>query len=87
MVTVEVMTFEPRNSNPTEAREMLVNTLRWRQSFDIDGVMKEEFDQAIFGNLAKIYGKDKEDRPVTYNIYGGNKDTRIVFGDVQRFVR
>ena len=43
---------------------MLVNTLRWRTSIDIDAVMKEEFPQDIFGNLGHIYGHDKEGRPV-----------------------
>jgi hypothetical protein len=76
-----------RNLNPTAAQEMLVKTLRWRQIFDIDSLMSENFDPAIFGSMAYIYGKDKEGKPVTYNIYGGNQDIKAVFGDVPRFVR
>jgi hypothetical protein len=66
---------------------MLVNTLRWRQEFNIDSLKTETFDPAIFGSLAHIYGKDKEGHPITYNVYGGNKDIKAVFGDVQLFVR
>ena len=53
-----------RNLNPTAAREMLVNTLRWRESFNVEAVMKEEFPEDVFGNMGKIYGLDKEKRPV-----------------------
>ncbi|PPR07228.1 hypothetical protein CVT26_012296 [Gymnopilus dilepis] len=87
-VSVILMKFlRARNLSISEAREMLVNTFRWRTSIDIDAVMKEEFPQDIFGNLGHIYGHDKEGRPVVYNIYGGNQDLKAVFGDVQRFIR
>ena len=55
-----------RNLNTIAAREMLVNTLRWRESFNVDSVLKEEFPEEIFGNMGKIYGLDKEKRPVGY---------------------
>ncbi|TFK51865.1 CRAL/TRIO domain-containing protein [Heliocybe sulcata] len=84
--SVVLMKFlRARNLNVSEAREMLVSTLRWRQSFKLDEVMKEEFDEKLFGKVGNIYGKDKEGRPVVYNIYGGN--TKEVFSDVQRFIR
>ncbi|EPQ56610.1 CRAL/TRIO domain-containing protein [Gloeophyllum trabeum ATCC 11539] len=84
--SVVLMKFlRARNLNVSEAREMLVNTLRWRESFKIEDVMKEEFDDKIFGRVGHIYGKDKEGRPVVYNVYGGN--TKEVFSDVQRFIR
>jgi hypothetical protein len=76
-----------RNLNVSEARTMLVATLRWRAEFGIDALLREEFDPAVFGALARIYGRDKAGRPVTYNVYGGNKDIKAVFGDVPRFVR
>jgi hypothetical protein len=66
---------------------MLSATLAWRAEFGIDALMHEEFDPALFGALAAVYGKDKEGRPVTYNVYGGNADTKAVFADVPRFVR
>ncbi|KAI0369848.1 CRAL/TRIO domain-containing protein [Pilatotrama ljubarskyi] len=76
-----------RELNVAQAAEMLVATLRWRDEFKIDEVVKEEFDQDVFGRLGKVFGKDKEGRPVTYNLYGAVKDMKAVFGDVQRFIR
>jgi len=70
-----------------DARDMLIGTLRWRQSFQIDNIMKEEFPQEVFGNVGHVYGRDKEGRPVIYNLYGGNQDLKAVFGDVPRFIR
>ncbi|KAI6113133.1 CRAL-TRIO domain-containing protein [Pisolithus sp. B1] len=79
-----------RNLNVDEAKAMLVSTLRWRQSFDVEGAMKEQYPEEIFGGLGKIYGKDKQGRPVVgegrYNLYGATKDTGA-FNDVQRFLR
>jgi len=84
--SVVLMKFlRARNLSVSEAREMLVNTLRWRESFKLDEVMEEQFDEKLFGRVGHIYGKDKEGRPVVYNVYGGN--TKDVFSDVQRFIR
>ena len=66
---------------------MLVNTLKWRDEFKIDEVLKEQFDPEVFGKLGRVYGKDREGRPVTYNLYGAVKDMKAVFGDVQKFIR
>ena len=66
---------------------MLVATLRWRDEFKVDELMKEEFPQDIFSKLGYIAGKDKEGRPVVYNLYGAITDMKSVFGDVQRFIR
>ena len=41
----------------------------------------------MFGKLGKVFGKDKDGRPVTYNLYGAVKDMKAVFGDVQKFIR
>ncbi|KAF9461236.1 CRAL-TRIO domain-containing protein [Collybia nuda] len=87
-VSVVLMKFlRARNLSVRDAREMLVSTLRWRQSFGVESAMKEEFPENIFGQVGKIYGRDKGGRPVVYNIYGGNEDLKAVFGDVQRFLR
>ncbi|KIJ61945.1 hypothetical protein HYDPIDRAFT_176719 [Hydnomerulius pinastri MD-312] len=87
-VSVVLMKFlRARNLNPAEAKEMLISTLRWRQSFNVEGAMEEKFPDEVFGKLGKVYGKDKQGRPVTYNLYGANKDLDAVFGDVQRFLR
>lgn len=47
---------------------MLVNTLRWRESFNIEAALKEDFPEEVFGKLGYIYGKDKGGRPVAYEI-------------------
>ncbi|KAK7031400.1 CRAL-TRIO domain-containing protein [Favolaschia claudopus] len=86
--SVVLMKFlRARNLNPTAAEEMFVATLRWRDEFKVDDALKEEFPQDVFGSLGHIYGRDKEGRPVVYNVYGGNSDLDAVFGDVDRFLR
>lgn len=45
---------------------MLVNTLRWRQEFDVEKAVNEEFPADVFGNLGRIYGHDREGRPNTW---------------------
>ncbi|KAF6761489.1 CRAL-TRIO domain-containing protein [Ephemerocybe angulata] len=87
-VSVVLMKFlRARNLNPTAAREMLVNTLRWRESFNIEAALKEEFPEELFGNMGVVFGRDKGNRPVVYNLYGANPNLREVFSDVQRFIR
>ncbi|KAJ7257949.1 CRAL-TRIO domain-containing protein [Mycena haematopus] len=86
--SVVLMKFlRARNLNPTAAAEMFVATLRWRDEFKVDDALKEEFPQDVFGQLGHIFGRDKEGRPVVYNVYGGNQDLDAVFGDVDRFLR
>ncbi|KAF7308982.1 CRAL-TRIO domain-containing protein [Mycena kentingensis (nom. inval.)] len=87
-VSVVLMKFlRARNLNPTAATEMLVETLRWRDEFKVNDACKEEFPEDVFGKLGHIYGRDKQGRPVVYNVYGGNSDLNAVFGDVDRFLR
>ncbi|KAF8558171.1 CRAL/TRIO domain-containing protein [Imleria badia] len=87
-VSVLLMKFlRARNLDVTEAKDMFIATLRWRDAFDVDAAIKEEFPDDVFGKLGKVHGKDKEGHPVTYNLYGANKDLAAVFGDVQRFLR
>ncbi|TFY51001.1 hypothetical protein EVG20_g11217, partial [Dentipellis fragilis] len=76
-----------RNLNVAEAKEMLVSTLRWRDEFNVEAALMEEFPDDVFGNLGFVYGKDKEGRPITYNLYGANGNLKTVFGDVPRFLR
>jgi len=86
--SVVLMKFlRARNLSVTDASDMLVATLHWRDEFNVDAALKEEYPEDVFGNLGHIYGHDKEGRPVVYNIYGGNNDLKVVFSDVQRFVR
>ncbi|KIK78506.1 hypothetical protein PAXRUDRAFT_163858 [Paxillus rubicundulus Ve08.2h10] len=87
-VSVILMKFlRARNLDPTEAKDMFISTLRWRESFNVDAAMNERFPDEVFGNLGKVYGKDKQGHPVIYNLYGATKDLNAVFGDVQRFLR
>ncbi|KAI5895252.1 CRAL/TRIO domain-containing protein [Schizophyllum commune H4-8] len=76
-----------RNLNVDDAAAMLTNTLKWRQEFNIEAALEEKYPEEVFGTLGYISGRDKECRPVVYNVYGGNKDVNAVFGDVQRFLR
>jgi hypothetical protein len=48
---------------------MLTATLRWRDQFKINEVVKEEFPDDVFGKLGYVYGKDKGGRPVTCVLY------------------
>lgn len=54
-----------RNLNVTEAKNMLVATLKWRETFKPEEAVTEEFPADIFGQLGHVYGHDKEGRPVT----------------------
>ncbi|KAI0047854.1 CRAL/TRIO domain-containing protein [Auriscalpium vulgare] len=76
-----------RNLNVNEAKTMMIATLRWRDEFKVEEAMEEQFPEDVFGKLGHVYGKDKEGRPITYNLYGANPDLKAVFGDVQRFIR
>ncbi|KAI0309624.1 CRAL-TRIO domain-containing protein [Amylostereum chailletii] len=76
-----------RDLNVETAKSMMVATLRWREEFGVEAAVKEEFSKDVFGDLGHIYGKDKEGRPVTYNLYGRMADVKTVFGDKQRFMR
>ncbi|KAI0083848.1 CRAL-TRIO domain-containing protein [Irpex rosettiformis] len=69
------------------AVDMLVATLKWRQEFKTDELLSEEFPEDVFGGVGKVFGHDKEGRPVTYNVYGGGLDMKPVFSDVKRFLR
>ena len=71
----------------SDAADMLTATLKWRKEIDIDAIMQEEFDQELFGRLGKVYGKDKDGRPIAWNLYGEVKDMKAVFGDTQKFIR
>ena len=53
-----------RYLNVQEARAMLVKTLRWREHFGVAAAMKEEFPEELFGQLGRLFGRDKGGRPV-----------------------
>jgi len=76
-----------RNLNVEEATKMLTATLKWREEYKAAETADEEFSQDVFGGIGFVAGKDKDGRPITYNVYGGNKDLKAVFGDFDRFMR
>ncbi|GJJ11152.1 hypothetical protein Clacol_005383 [Clathrus columnatus] len=76
-----------RNLDTTGAKDMLIKTLRWRDSFKPEETFNEDFPVEIFGNLGHVSGVDNEGRPVTYNLYGANQDLKAIFGDIPRFLR
>ncbi|KDQ13018.1 hypothetical protein BOTBODRAFT_112040 [Botryobasidium botryosum FD-172 SS1] len=76
-----------RNLNVEEAGKMLTSTLKWREEYKAAETADEEFPQDVFGGIGFVAGRDKEGRPITYNVYGGNKDLKAVFGDFDRFMR
>ncbi|KAK0239032.1 CRAL-TRIO domain-containing protein [Armillaria nabsnona] len=86
-VSVVLMKFlRARNLSINEAHSMLVGTLRWRSEFDVEAAVKEEFPADVFDSLGHVYGKDKQGRPVVYNIYGAT-NVKAAFSDVKRFLR
>ncbi|KLO12735.1 CRAL/TRIO domain-containing protein [Schizopora paradoxa] len=84
---VLVKFLRARNNDVGEALKMLTDTLKWREEFKVEEALKEDYPADVFGNLGHIFGKDKLNHPVTYNLYGANKDLKAVFGDVDRFIR
>ncbi|KAF9646226.1 CRAL/TRIO domain-containing protein [Thelephora ganbajun] len=87
-VSVVLVKFlRARELNVENATNMMISTLKWREEFKTDEVVTEEFPQDLFGSVGHVFGKDKDGRPVTYNIYGGDKDIAAVFADVPKFIR
>lgn len=54
-----------RNLDSKEAQAMMVDTLRWREEFKIEEVMKETYPD-VFDGFGHLYGRDKEGRPIVY---------------------
>lgn len=46
--------------------ERLSATLKWREEFNIEGLLNETFPDEVFGKVGYIYGRDKEGRSITY---------------------
>jgi len=84
---IVVKFLRARETKVEPAQTMFIETLRWRHTFRASETVKEEFPEDVFGKLCYVYGKDKGNRPITYNVYGGNTDLQAVFGDLDRFLR
>jgi hypothetical protein len=75
----------------TKARAQLIDALKWRKKMDPVKLLEEtEFDKAKFGDLGyvTVYPKTEthEREIVTWNIYGGVKNLKETFGNVEEYV-
>lgn len=87
-VSVVLMKFlRARELNVENATDMMISTLKWREEFKMDELANDESLQEAFSSVGHIFGKDKDGRPVTYNIYGGPEETAATFADVPKFLR
>lgn len=55
-----------RNLNVDEAIKRLTATIRWRESYKAAETANESFPKEVFGGVGYVFGKDKENRPITY---------------------
>ncbi|KZT59860.1 hypothetical protein CALCODRAFT_466290 [Calocera cornea HHB12733] len=69
-----------------DAKQMLIDTLRWRAEFAPEKAAHEPYDEDVFGKAAQMFGKDKEGRPVQYNIMGRDVDMEKVFTDETKYL-
>ena len=54
-----------------------MKTLKWRREFDPRKAASEKHDP-VYDTVGYVIGKDKKDRLITYNLYGG-LDNEAVF--------
>jgi len=68
---------------------MIQATIKWRIEFKAAETVHESFPEDVFGGFGYVEGKDKEGRPITYNVYGPNKASQLtaIFSDLDRFLR
>jgi hypothetical protein len=74
-----------------KAKAQLVEALKWRKKMDPVKILTDtEFDKAKFGDLGyvSVYPKTEshEKEIVTWNIYGGVKNLKETFGNVEEYV-
>jgi hypothetical protein len=74
-----------------KAKAQLIEALKWRKRMDPVKLLTDtEFDKAKFGDLGyvSVYPKTEnhEKEIVTWNIYGGVKNLKETFGNVEEYV-
>jgi hypothetical protein len=74
-----------------KAKAQLIEALKWRKKMDPVKLLTDtEFDKSKFGDLGyvSVYPKTEshEKEIVTWNIYGGVKNLKETFGDVEEYV-
>ncbi|TKA76464.1 hypothetical protein B0A49_02228 [Cryomyces minteri] len=76
-----------------QARAQLLETLKWRKSYQPLLARDEVHSQARFRGLGYVMGLSNVPDSVntedvaTFNIYGAVKDTKLTFGDIDAFLR
>lgn len=68
--------LKAKDFSVTDAFEMLQKTMIWRRDNNIDGILDEQFD-AEFAESIYLNGRDREGRPVCYNVYGIFKNKEL----------
>ena len=56
--------YYDRELKVEDATTMLTDTLKWRQEFNINGLMEEQFPEEVFNGVGQVYGHDKLGLPV-----------------------
>jgi hypothetical protein len=84
--TIYILILFYRNFELDQTKEMLTKSIKWRIEFKADEILSETFPASIFEKVGFIHKRDKENRPVTYNHYGG-LDNKQIFGELDRFLR
>ncbi|KAI8936877.1 Non-classical phosphatidylinositol transfer protein (PITP) [Plenodomus lindquistii] len=75
------------------AKGQLLETLKWRKTFDPVKAAGESFERSKFDGLGYILnvegvpGSPNATDVVTFNIYGAVKDNKATFGDLDAFLR
>lgn len=78
--------LKAKDLNVADAFYMLQRTMIWRKENRIEGILEEEFDSE-YGNSMYVNSRDREGRPVCYNIYGVFKNKELykkAFGTEER---
>ncbi|KAF2786798.1 CRAL/TRIO domain-containing protein [Melanomma pulvis-pyrius CBS 109.77] len=76
-----------------KAKAQLLETLKWRKTFQPAKAVEETFDNERFAGLGYILTLDdvpesaNKTDVVTFNVYGAVKDNKKTFGDLEGFLR
>lgn len=78
--------LQANHRDSDEAGAQLTNALKWRKMMNPAKLLSDvEFNRAKFGNLGYVTSYERADgskEVITWNIYGGVKDFKSTFGDV-----
>lgn len=64
--TLHLIMAGHRDFDVQKAIERFGATVKWREEFNIAGLLDEKFDESIYGGVGHVFGRDKEGRPITY---------------------